>query len=124
MPSTPLLLLDNDSLMKVLNDGTFKFQTVSFEEAKAIIDMHNTEHIVRCFSNADIEKIIYEYLGMQKREYVYKEIPKMLPEQDGIIFRLYITESATRPIIKTEYGNEAKKIQNVYVHCELISRLE
>lgn len=124
MPSTPLLLLDNDSLMKVLNDGTFKFQTVSFEEAKAIIDMHSTEQIVRCFSNADIEKIIYDYLGMQKRDYVYKEISKMLPEQDGIIFRLYVTESATRPIIKTEYGNEAKKIQNVYVHCELISRLE
>lgn len=124
MASAPLLLLDNSSLLKVLNDGVFKFQTIGFEEAKAIIDMHSTEQIQRCFSNQEIEKIIYDYIGMQKRDYPFKEVERMLPEQDGIIFRLYITESKTRPIIKTEYGNQAKKIQNVYVHCELISRIE
>ena len=124
MASAPLLLLDNDSLLALLSDGTFKCQTISFEEAKAIIDMHDTKDIIRSFSNPDIEKIIYEYLGMQKRAYAYKEPSRMLPEQDGIVFRLYVTESETRPVIKTPFGNEAKKIQNIYVYCELISRLE
>lgn len=124
MASAPLLLLDNNSLLHVLNSGTFKVQPISFDEARAIVDMHSTSELIRCFSNADIERVVYNYLGIQKREYPYEEVTKMQVEQDGIIFRQYVTESETQPIIKTEFGNEAKKIQNVYVHCELISRLE
>ena len=33
----PLLLLDNSSTMTVLNQGEFKCQNLSFEEAKSII---------------------------------------------------------------------------------------
>lgn len=124
MASAPLLFLDNDSLLNVLADGTFKFQTISFEEARAIIDMHGSkDDILRCFGDANLERIVYDYLGLPKRDIVYQDVRRMEKDQDGIIFRLYITESETRPIIKTEYGNEAKKIQNVYIHCELISRI-
>lgn len=123
MASAPLLLMNSESLLHVLSDGVFKFQTIGFEEAKAIIDMHSVDEIVRCYSDANIEKIVYEYLGIQRRDYPYKEVARMKVEQDAIVFRLYVTESETRPIIKTEYGNEAKKIQNVYVHCEFVMRI-
>ena len=44
--------------------------------------------------------------------------------QEGIVFKLYATPSETQPIIRTDKGNEAKKIQNIYVYCQLISKVE
>ena len=114
MASTPLLFLDNESLLNVLADGTFKFQTISFEEARAIIDMHMGQNdIVRCFGDAGLERIVYDYLGVPRRNFNYQDVRRMEPDQDGIIFRHYVTESETRPIIKTEYCHQSKKIQNV-----------
>lgn len=124
MATYPLLFLDNDALLNVVSNGTFKIQPISFEEARAIIDMHmGKEDIVRCFGDSSLEKIVYDYLGVPKREILYKDIVRMEVEQDGILFRHYITKSKTQPVIKTELGNEAKKIQNVYIHCQLVSRL-
>ena len=54
MKDLPLLLLDNSSMMSVLNEGEFKCQNLTFEEAKHLLDIHNEEDILRCFSNADI----------------------------------------------------------------------
>ncbi|HIT79013.1 MAG TPA: hypothetical protein IAC40_01880 [Candidatus Faecivivens stercorigallinarum] len=48
----------------------------------------------------------------------------MKVNQDGLVFKLYETPSETQPVIITDKGNEAKKIQNVYVYCQLISRIE
>ena len=44
---TPLLLLDNSS-MHVVGVGNYKVQAISFEDAKAIIDMFDEEDILRC----------------------------------------------------------------------------
>lgn len=124
MASHPLMFLDNDALLKIVGNGTFKIQPISFEEARAIIEMHmGREDVVRCFDDLSLSKIVFEYLGLPKRDFPYTEARRMEVEQDGILFRRYITESVTQPLIKTEYGNEAKKIQNVYIHCELVSRL-
>lgn len=124
MAKQALLLLDDDSLLKVLRKGTFKLQSIGFEEAHAIIDMHTDEDdIFRCFGDSSLQKIVHEYLNVPKRDFPYKEVTQMDVEQDAIIFRLHSTDSATRPIIKMEDGTEAKKTQNVYVYCELISRL-
>ena len=116
MSSNPLLLLDNNT--------TFKCTDVTFEEAKAIIELHPQEDILKCFSNLDIEEIIFDYLGIKKRDFQYKRIRDMHLGQEGIVFKLYVTPSETQPIIRTDKGNEAKKIQNVYVYCQLISRVE
>lgn len=43
-----------------------------------------------------------------------KRIRDMHLGQEGIVFKLYVTPSETQPIIRTDKGNEAKKIQNVY----------
>ena len=121
----PLLLLDNSSSTAVFNVGTYKFTNISFEEAKHILDVHDEkDDVLRCFSNQDIETIIVEYLGVARREFTYKKIRNMRPGQNAIIFKLYITPSETQPVIQADDGVEAKKIQNVYVYCQYVVRIE
>ena len=122
--SLPLLLLDNGSMMSVLNEGEFQCHNLTFEEAKHILEVHNTADILQCFSNLDIETIIYEHLGVEKRDLTYKHIRNMRVGQDAIVFKLYITPSETQPIIQADDGVEAKKIQNVYVYCQYLTRLK
>lgn len=120
----PLLLLDNSSMMSVLNEGEFKCYNVSFEEAKTTLEMYDEDHILRCFSNMDLETVMFDYLGMAKREYTYKRIRNMREGQNAIVFKLYITPSETQPVIQADDGVEAKKIQNVYVYCQHLVRLK
>jgi len=119
----PLLLLDNSSMMSVLNEGEFKCYNLSFEEAKHVLEVYDEKDVLRCFSNGDIETIIYDYLGVSKRNFEFKKIRNMRPGQDGIVFKLYVTPSETQPVIQADDGVEAKKIQNVYVYCQFITRL-
>lgn len=119
----PLLLLDNSSMMSVLNEGEFKCNNLTFEEAKHIIEIHEQDDVLRCFSNQDIETVIYDYLGIEKRNFEYKRIRNMRPGQDAVVFKLYVTASGTQPLIKADDGVEAKKIQNVYVYCQHLTRL-
>ncbi|HIR02637.1 MAG: hypothetical protein U0M23_07020 [Acutalibacteraceae bacterium] len=124
MLSKPLLLLDNSNMMSVLNEGEFKCENLSFEEARAIIDVHDEEDVLRCFSNNDIETVIFDYLNVSKRNFPYKHIRNMRVGQDAIVFKLYITPSETQPVITADDGVEAKKIQNVYVYCQYLARLK
>lgn len=118
----PLLLLDNSSMMSVLNEGTFQCHNLSLEEATQILETYDEKHILRCFSDQAIETVMYDYLGAQKRNFPYKRIRNMRPGQDAIVFKLYITRSESQPVIKADDGVEAKKIQNVYVYCQYLSR--
>ena len=119
----PLLLLDNSSMMSVLNEGEYKCYNLTFEEAKHILDIHKEEDILRCFSNTEIETIIFDYLGIKRRKFTYKHIRNMRPLQDAIVFKLYITPSESQPIIQADDGVEAKKIQNCYVYCQHLIRV-
>ncbi len=121
--SLPLLLLDNSSMMSVLNEGEFKCCNLTFEEAKHLLEIYDETDILRCFDNNDIETIIFNYLGVAKRNFEYKRIRNMRPGQDAIIFKLYIAPSETQPIIQADDGVEAKKIQNVYAYCQHLTRL-
>ena len=121
--SLPLLLLDNSSVMTVLNEGEFKCNNLSFQEAKHILEVYDKSDILRCFTNPDIEQIIYEHLGIKNHNFAYKKIRNMRPGQDAVVFKLYITPSDTQPIIRADDGVEAKKIQNVYVYCQYLTRL-
>ncbi len=119
----PLLLLDNSSMMSVLNQGEFRCYNLSFEDAKHILEIYDESDILRCFGNPDIETVIYEHLGVARRNFTYKKIRNMRPGQDAIVFKLYVTASETQPIIQADDGVEAKKIQNVYVYCQHLIRL-
>ncbi|MDF2537549.1 MAG: hypothetical protein K0S76_570 [Herbinix sp.] len=119
----PLLLLDNSNMNTLFNEGEFKCTNMTFEEAKEIIGMYDKEDILLCFTQPDTYDIIFNYIGVPKKDYKYKSIRNMRLHQDGIIFKIYTTPSETQPIIHAD-GVEAKKIQNIYVYCVHISRLK
>ena len=99
-------------------------QEISFEEVKAIIEMHGSREVVRCFSNAEIEQLLYKHLDVAIRNFNYAPVENMAVDQDAIAFRLYVTPSETQPSIRTEYGNEATKVQNLYVYCQFLTRFD
>ncbi|WP_343208090.1 hypothetical protein [Anaerolentibacter hominis] len=117
----PLLLLDN-STMYVIGAGTYRSTNLSFEEAKAIIEMYDETDIVRCFADIELERVIHDYLGIERKDFAYKRFRRMHVGQDAIVFKLYITPSETQPVIDTDDGVQAKKIQNIYVYCQYITR--
>ena len=121
----PLLLLDNNSLSAVLGVGTFKCEYLNFEEAKGIIETYEPEDVLKCFSGAALESVIFDYLDIENRHFEYIEPQEMEINQHAIAFKLYVTPSGTQPIIKIktpEYEAEAKKVQNIYIHCQYIHR--
>lgn len=117
----PLLLLDNSNMNTLFNEGEFKCTNMTFEEAREIIGMYKQEDILLCFTHPDTYDIIFNYIGIPKKDYEFKNIRNMRVNQDGIIFKIYTTPSETQPIIHVD-GYEAKKIQNIYVYCVHISR--
>ena len=123
----PLLLLDNASLSSILGQGTFKCEYLSFEEAKGIIETYEEQDVLRCFSGRALESIICNYLDIENRRFEYTDVQDMAVNQHAIAFKTYITPSGTQPIIKIktdEYESEAKKIQNIYIHCQYIHRID
>lgn len=117
-----LYLLDEETLVQVLKEGEFRFSNLTFDETKALVTLHATSDIAKCFSNSYIENIIYEHIGIDRNRFPYQPIDELQVGEDAIVFKVYITPSATQPIVKTEHGNEAKKIQNIYVYCQLVTR--
>ena len=117
----PLLLLDN-STMYVIGAGDYHSTNLSFEEAKAIIDMYSTEDILRCFTDRATEQVLHDFVGIEPRNFAYKPIRKMRVGQDAIAVKLHITPSETQPEVEASDGVTAKKIQNVYVYCQYITR--
>lgn len=118
----PLLLLDN-STMYVIGAGDYHSTNLTFEEAKAIIDMYHTEDILRCFTDRATEEVLHQFVGIEPRDFVYKPIRKMRVGQDAIAVKLHITPSETQPEVEAADGVTAKKIQNVYVYCQYITRV-
>ena len=76
------------------------------------------------YTPAEIEQLLYKHLDVAIRNFNYAPVEKLELDQDAIAFRLYVTPSETQPSIRTEYGNEATKIQNIYVCCQFITRFD
>lgn len=120
----PLLLLDNNSMMSVINEGEFKSSHLSFEEAKVILNSYEPEEMIRCFHHHDIETILFDYLGIGGFHLPYQRVRDMHPGQDALVFKVYIEPSHTTPLVRLDEGYEAKKVQNVYAHCLYLSRIK
>ena len=120
----PLLLLDNSNMNSIINSGEYRSTNVSFEEAKAILDMHAEDDVIKCFSDATIESTIFTHLGIESKNIPHKIFRMMRVNQSALVFKLYITPSETQQIIHTAEGVEAKKIQNIYIYCQLLTRLK
>ncbi|MEG0396998.1 MAG: hypothetical protein RR576_07455 [Oscillospiraceae bacterium] len=124
MKPASILLLDNSAVLQILHGGHFRVQEISFEEAKAIVDMYDTRSVKRCFQNSEIADLLYRHLNIAVGNFDYSEPDELLLDQDAIVFRTYTTPSETQPSIKTEYGNEATKVQNIYIHCQYITKYD
>lgn len=120
----PLLLLDNGTLAYIIGDGDYRFTNIKFEEARAIIDMKGEADVARVFANPDLERSMYEYLGIENGHFQYMPFRTMKVGQDAIAFKLYITTSGTQPIVLGEDGQQAKKIKNMYIYCQHVVRLK
>ena len=118
----PLLLLDN-STMYVIGKGTYKVESMTFAEAKAIIDIFGEEDVLRCYTDSEIDRVIHDYVGVQDRNFPRKKITQMRVGQVAIAFKQHIAPSETQPIIDVEDGAQAQKIQNIYIYCEIITRM-
>ena len=68
----PLLLLDNASMSQVVNEGEFKSTMLTFEEAKAIIEMHEKDDVVRCFCGDPLEEVVFKYLEIKTAVWLKK----------------------------------------------------
>ena len=122
--NNPLLLLDNSSMMNVIGDGEFSSHNMTLEETKAVLETFGEEEIRICFSNSDITNIIFPWLELPNKEYKYKEPMRMHVGQEALVFKLHVTPSETQPIVELENGVEAKKIQNIYVYCQYLTRVK
>jgi len=122
--SRPLLLLDNSSMTNVLGEGEFSCRNMTFDETRAILEMFDEEEVRKGFINTHIEHIIFGYLGIAQHNYKFEEVGHMEIGQEALVFKLYVTESETQPIIHIRADLEAKKIQNVYVYCQYITRVK
>ena len=99
--------------------------SASILPSKGIIETYEPEDVLKCFSGAALESVIYDYLDIENRHFEYVEPTEMAINQHAIAFKVYVTPSGTQPIIKIktpEYEAEAKKIQNIYIHCQYIHR--
>ena len=118
----PLLLIDN-STMYVIGKGTYKVEPMTFAEAKAIIDIFGEEDVLRCYTDSAIDQVIHDYVGVEDRDFPRKKITRMRPGQMAIAFKQYVAPSETQPIIDLDPGAQAKKIQNIYIYGEAITRM-
>lgn len=124
MEKDSLLLLDNSTLAYILGNGDYRFSNIKFEEAKAIMDMKGEADTVKVFSDPELERIMFEYLGIRDQEFACAPVRRMSVGQDALAFKLYITPSGTQPIVLGEDGQQAKKIKNTYIYCQHIVRLK
>ena len=118
----PLLLIDN-STMYVIGKGTYKVESMTFAEAKAIIDIFGEEDVLRCYTDSEIDRVIHDYVGVEERDFPRKKITRMRVGQVAIAFKEHISPSETQPIIDVGDGAQAQKIQNIYIYCEIITRM-
>ena len=118
----PLLLVDDNNILSIINEGEFKVFNLTFEEVKAMLDTYPEDAVAKCFSSYDLEEIVFDYIGAERKNYLQLCMTNLQVDQYAIAFKLYRTPSETQPVVTTINGAQAKKIQNVYVYCQLITR--
>lgn len=120
----PLLLIDDNQILTLLREGTYKFDCLTFAEVEAIIETHQADDISCCFTHPDIEAVVFDYLHLDNKDFSYVAATELAPGQDAIAFKRYVTPSETRPIIHVDNDFEAKKVRNEYIYCQLITRID
>ena len=118
----PLLLVDDNNILSIINEGEFKCFNLTFDEVHAMLDTYPEDAVAKCFSSFELEEIVFDYIGAERKNYLQLCMTNLQVDQYAIAFKLYRTPSETQPEVMTINGAHAKKIQNVYVYCQLITR--
>ncbi len=118
----PLLLVDDNNILSIINEGEFKCYNLTFDEVHAMLDTYPEDAVAKCFSSFELEEIVFDYIGAERKNYLQLCMTNLQVDQYAIAFKLYRTPSETQPEVMTINGAHAKKIQNVYVYCQLITR--
>ena len=118
----PLLLVDSNNILSIINEGEFKCYNLTFEEVAAMLDTYPEDAVAKCFSSFEFEEIVFDYIGAERKNYLQLCMTNLQVDQYAIAFKLYKSPSESQPIVTTINGAQAKKIQNVYVYCQLIQR--
>ncbi len=118
----PLLLVDDNNILSIINEGEFKCYNLTFDEVHAMLDTYPEDAVAKCFSSFELEEIVFDYIGAERKNYLQLCMTNLQVDQYAIAFKLYRTPSETQPEVITINGAHAKKIQNVYVYCQLITR--
>ena len=120
----PLLLIDEKQLLKLVNHGTFKFSPLTFNEVDAIIETHEVDDILCCFSKPKMAELIFNALQFGTKDFEQVHELEMKPGQDAIVFKLYTQLSEPASPVTLAGNVEAKKAQDVYICCELLTKIE
>ena len=118
----PLLLVDDNNILSIINEGEFKCYNLTFDEVHAMLDTYPEDAVAKCFSSFELEEIVFDYIGAERKNYLQLCMTNLQVDQYAIAFKLYRTPSETQPEVLTINVAHAKKIQNVYVYCQLITR--
>lgn len=118
----PLLLVDGNNSLAIINEGEFKCEHITFDEVRAMLDTYPVEAVATCFSSYDLENTVFDYIGVEKKDYLRLCMTNLQVGQYAIVFKQHLRPSETQPEIMTASGAHAKKIQNVYLYCQLITR--
>ena len=120
----PLLLIDEKQVLELTSQGTFKFEYLNFNEVDAIIETHESDDILCCFSKATVADIVFGALKFAEKDYVQIAETEMKPGQDAIIFKL-LTKPFSPITTPTSFdGIESKKVKETYICCQLLTRIE
>ena len=118
----PLLLVDDNNILSIINEGEFKVYNLTFEEVKAMLDTYPEDAVAKCFSSYELEENVFEFIGAERKNYLQQCMTNLQVDQYAIAFKLYRRPSESQPELITINGAHAKKVQNVYVYCQLILR--
>ena len=118
--------MEFDKLVAFAKENAIDLVIVGMDDplVGGLVDLFEAEEIRICFSNSDITNIIFPWLELPNKEYKHKEPKRMHVGQEALVFKLHITPSETQPIVQLENGVEAKKIQNIYVYCQYLTRVK
>ena len=66
----PLLLVDDNNILSIINEGEFKVFNLTFEEVKAMLDTYPEDAVAKCFSSYELEENVFDFIGAERKNYV------------------------------------------------------
>ena len=85
----PLLLVDDNNILSIINEGEFKVFNLTFEEVKAMLDTYPEDAVAKCFSSYELEENVFDFIGAERKNYVQLCMTNLQVDQYAIAFKLY-----------------------------------